>query len=121
MNDPFHLSIGVKSIKDSIQFFTEVLSGTITHEESSYVNLDLFGHQITLKSNKDIRADLPDFHFGFNMKLEKFNQIAEQISKYYDQYIYMKPKVVDAGTSMERKKMYLKCPTGYLVELKGYH
>jgi hypothetical protein len=32
----------------------------------------------------------------------------------------MAPKTVDAGTAMERRKMYVKCPTGYLFEIKGY-
>ena len=120
MNKPFHLSIGVKSIDDSIKFFTEVLNGKITHKEQAYVNLELFGHQITLKPNETISSDLPDFHFGFNMSLEEFDQISDKALSTSPEFIHMKPKVVDEGTPMERKKMYLKCPTGYLVELKGY-
>lgn len=29
-------------------------------------------------------------------------------------------EVWDAGTKLERKKMYLKDPSGYVIELKGY-
>jgi len=120
MSSPFHLSIGVKSINDSVTFFTEVLGGTVTHDEPAYVNLELFGHQITLKPNETISPNLPDFHFGFNMSLKEFDRIAETVTSQFADHVHMKPKVVDAGTAMERKKMYLKCPTGYLVELKGY-
>ncbi len=120
MNHPFHLSIGVRSIDDSVKFFTEVLSGKVTHQEPAYVNLELFGHQITLKPNEAISPDLPDFHFGFNMSLDTFNQISERVLSTAPEFVYMQPKIVDADTSMERKKMYLKCPTGYVIELKGY-
>jgi extradiol dioxygenase family protein len=120
MNTPFHLSIGVSSIGDSVNFFTEVLNGKVTHNEPAYVNLELFGHQITLKPNETISPDRPDFHFGFNMTLMEFDRTAETVTTKFAKFVHMKPKVVDSGTSMERKKMYLKSPTGYLVELKGY-
>lgn len=118
---PFHLSIGSKSIEDSVHFFTEVLPGLVAHrDESGYVNIELFGAQITLKSNPSISPNLPDFHFGFNVSLSEFNDLANKIADRYNSFISMEPKVVDGGTLMERKKMYLKSPTGYLVELKGY-
>jgi extradiol dioxygenase family protein len=121
MNKAFHLSIGVKSIENSVEFFEGLLGDTVTHRDvSGYVNLELFGSQITLKENKTINPELPDFHFGFNMNLDEFDQLANRVLKSGRVKIYMEPKVVDPGTHLERKKMYLKCPTGYLVELKGY-
>ncbi len=122
MNRPFHLSIGVKSIEDSINFFSELLGGKVMHRDASgYVNIELFGSQITLKDNPTINPNLPDFHFGFNMSLQEFDDLSMRImSKAADQ-VHMKPKIADGGTALERKKMYLKCPTGYLVELKGYN
>ena len=120
MDSPFHLSIGVRSLPESVTFFTEVLNGKVTHEDPTYVNLEVFGHQITLKPNAGIAPDLPDFHFGFNMQLVEFDRIADRVTRTFPRFVHVKPTVVDAGTRMERKKMYLICPTGYLVELKGY-
>ena len=120
MNKPFHLSIGVRSIAESVDFFSKVLNGKVTHQEPSYVNMELFGHQITLKPNESIDVNLPDFHFGFNMSLAEFDSISDKVLSTSSKFVHMEPRVVDAGTSMERKKMYLKSPTGYLVELKGY-
>ncbi|MCB0356819.1 MAG: hypothetical protein KDD40_07415 [Bdellovibrionales bacterium] len=54
------------------------------------------------------------------MSLKEFDDLSEKVMAKAPDRVYMKPKVVDGGTPMERKKMYLKCPTGYLVELKGY-
>jgi extradiol dioxygenase family protein len=117
----FHLSIGVESIEDSVAFFTQALRAQVIHRDpSGYVNIDLFGSQITLKNNPTIAPDLPDFHFGVNLSLQEFNELSAHVLKNYGQYVAMKPEIWEAGTPMERKKMYLKCPTGYTIELKGY-
>ena len=121
MNPEFHLSIGVRSVETSVDFFVGVMGGAVLHRDpSGYVNLDLYGSQITLKQNESVSPDLPDLHFGINLGLTEFDALAMKILESGYDHIVMKPKVVDAGTSMERKKMYLKCPTGYLIELKGY-
>jgi extradiol dioxygenase family protein len=117
----FHLSIGVRSIKESVSFFVNTLKATIIHKDpSGYVNIDLFGSQITLKENSTINPQLPDFHFGFNLNLKEFDELSEFILDKNPSAVVARPQVVDANTPLERKKMYLKCPTGYLVELKGY-
>jgi extradiol dioxygenase family protein len=121
MTPSFHLSIGVKSIEESVHFFTEILGAKVQHRDpSGYVNIDLLGNQITLKQNADIVPQLPDFHFGLNLSLDEFDNLSNDILKKGRQFISMAPEVWDAGTNLERKKMYLQCPTGYLVELKGY-
>ncbi len=113
----FHLSIGVKSI----DFYTRILNARVLHRDhSGYVNIDLFGSQITLKQNSNIDPVIPDFHFGVNLSLNAFNDISRSILEKGREFVSMMPEVWDAGTPLERKKMYLKCPTGYLVELKGY-
>lgn len=117
----FHLSIGVKSIEESINFFVGVLNGKILHRDpSGYVNVDVLSAQITLKENSNINPTLPDFHFGFNLPLNEFDELAQAIMKFNSAHVAVAPTIVDPNTPLERKKMYLKEPTGYLVELKGY-
>ena len=121
MTPSFHLSIGVKSIEESVDFFTKILKAKVLHRDASgYVNIDFFGSQITLKQNADIVPQLPDFHFGVSLSFDEFDSLTRDILKNGRQFISMEPEVWDSGTELERKKMYLKCPTGYLVELKGY-
>jgi extradiol dioxygenase family protein len=118
----FHLSIGVNSMEESVDFFVRVLKGKVTHRDpSGYVNVDLYGCELTLKPSHDIKPDLPEFHFGINLDATQFDALAASILESGYEQIVMRPKLVDAGTVIERKKMYLKCPTGYLVELKGYN
>lgn len=121
MRSEFHLSLGVKSLECSIDFFVTVMEAKVTHRDpSGYVNLDLFGNQITLKHNPAITINLPDFHFGINLDLPDFNRLANNILKTHQCYVTKAPEIWDENTPLEHKKMYLKCPTGYLIELKGY-
>ena len=121
MNPVFHLSIGVHSIGDSTKFFVDVLGGKILYKDpTGYVNLDVFGVQITLRESPGINPDSSELHFGFNLSHENFNRMAESIRKHHPSCVFAEPTLVDPNTPLERKKMVLKCPTGYLVELKGY-
>ncbi len=120
MEAAFHLSLGVNSIDEEVKFFTSVLGARVTHSEPKYTNLNVFGAQITLKNVSDIKADLPEFHFGFNLSLDQFSELASSLVKSNSMQLVTRPAVIDAGTLFERKKMYLKTPSGYLVELKGY-
>jgi extradiol dioxygenase family protein len=38
----------------------------------------------------------------------------------HSKWIHTPIHIVDKGTEMERQKMYLNCPSGYLIEIKGY-
>jgi extradiol dioxygenase family protein len=109
-------------VESSVDFFVGILRGKVLHRDpSGYVNIDFYGSQITLKPNKSIVPELPDLHFGVNLNLEEFDSLSKYILESGYDSIIMKPKIVDAETSMERKKMYLRCPTGYLIEIKGYN
>lgn len=117
----FHLSLAVKSMEESVDFFVNVLGSKVLHRDpSGYVNIDFFGNQISLKHEPEVVPNLPEFHFGVNLSLQEFDEVSKNILANHHQHVHRKPEVWDAGTAIERKKMYLKCPTGYLVELKGY-
>lgn len=118
--EQFHLSIGVRDPDESARFFEEILEATISHRDpSGYINILAFGHQITLQRCPDIAVTLPGLHFGFNLTPERFDAIAQKVMAVGRQHVTMPPKVVDAGTALERKKMYLASPSGYRIELKG--
>ena len=117
----FHLSIPVKSIEASVDFFVRVLGAQVSHRDpSGYVNLELFGTQLTLKENPAVVTGWPDFHFGVNLELSDFERIAAAAQAAAPGSVVSRPTVVDAGTPLERKKLYLRCPAGHLIELKGY-
>ena len=120
MEQPFHLSLGVKSLKEESDFFENVLGAKILNKDySKGVNIDAFGCQLYLEECENLKPDFPRFHFGFNFSMDDFDVIVQRMEK-HQEFVTMKPKVVDAGLSTERTKMYLKSPTGYMIEIKGY-
>ena len=117
MPPSFHLSLFVPDVARSTEFFTSLLGGTVTHRDASgYVNVDLFGTQVTLTPGG---AGGDGFHFGLNVDRAQFDAIAERVLAADLARVVAQPRVVDAGTALERVKMYVRCPAGYLFELKG--
>ena len=117
----FHLSIGVKSLKESAHFFEHVLGAKITYGDfTDFININLFGNQLSLNKNPNINPNLVDFHFGINLPLKEFQNLEQDISKHHSKWIHSPLTVVDEGTEMERQKIDLKCPSGYLIQIKGY-
>ncbi|HEX8172282.1 MAG TPA: VOC family protein [Thermoanaerobaculia bacterium] len=110
MQPSFHLSLPVPRIEESVDFFTSLLGATVTHRDARYVNLELCGVQLTLTI-----GDAPppsELHFGVNLPLADFDALAARLQ--------IEPLVVDAGTPLERRKLYVRCPAGYRIEVKGY-
>jgi extradiol dioxygenase family protein len=100
MKPSFHLSIGVRSIEESVDFFVRILRAKVQHRDpSGYVNIDLFGSQITLKQNAGTVPGLPHFHFGVNLGLDEFDELSRSILETGRQYVAMEPEIWDAGTS----------------------
>jgi extradiol dioxygenase family protein len=124
MNKTLHLSLGVKSLEESLTFYTQCLGATVAHRDiSGYVNLELWGCQLTLKENKtntNPGEQLPDFHFGFNLSLTEFESLTNLILLKHRERVVKEPAWVDQDSTLKRKKIYLKCPSGYLIELKAY-
>lgn len=111
----FHLSLPVPDVAQSVAFFT-LLGATVTHRDpSGYVNLDLAGVQLTLSIGPPVVSD--ELHFGLNVSRAELEGIAERLAA---SGIVSPLRVVDGGTPMERTKMYVRCPAGYRIELKGY-
>jgi extradiol dioxygenase family protein len=119
MTQGFHLSLPVHSVTESVKFFTHVLGASVRHVDASgYVNLDFFGTQITLAKGKPRNSD--DFHFGVNLGMHEYELLLGRIGEHAADALLMPEKTVDEGTPRERRKLYVRCPSGYLIEIKGY-
>ena len=117
---PFHLSLGVKSITESINFYTQILGCELTYESTEYCNLDFFGSQLTIKHIPNIKTKIPELHFGVNLPMEEFEAYCKRILATKFGGILTLPTTVEIDTNMERRKMYLQSPSGYIFEIKGY-
>lgn len=120
MKQPFHLSLPVSSLEECVAFYVNALRGEVTHRDpSGYVNIDVPGCRLTLHDVRDMQPPGDLLHFGINLDLAAFDALAERVRADVPSSIVKEPHVVDAGTPLERRKMYLRCPSGYLLEIKG--
>ena len=63
------------------------------------------------------RLDRSRPHFGVNLSLKEFHRLTSHILASGYKGVLGNPKVVDEGSPMERRKIYVKCPTGYIFEI----
>lgn len=120
MNMPFHLSLPVHSLEESVGFFERALEAVVSHRDASgYVNLDVPGCRLTLHENPGAVVDMPGLHFGINLGLDAFLVRAALLQSLLPHAIVAPVQVRDAGTPQERRKLLLRCPSGYLIEIKG--
>ena len=47
MNNTFHISLPCKNIEETIKYYTEELALTIGRKTSKWVDVNLFGNQVT--------------------------------------------------------------------------
>lgn len=93
----------------------------LTHRDpTGYANVDLQGTQITLTPAPGLVVDSSHIHFGLNLDLADFERMAAAILGSGYTGVVSRPRVVDEGTPRERRKMYVTCPSGWRIELKGY-
>lgn len=120
MKQPFHLSLPVRSLQDCVDFYVTALQGEVTRRDASgYVDVDVPGCRLTLHEVADMPSPDDRLHFGINLDLETFEAVAGRVLAEAEGSLVERPHTVDAGTPAERRKMFLRCPSGYLVEIKG--
>ncbi len=111
-----------KDLTETKHFYIDLLGAELTHENADHwINIEWFGHQLTFHEKPDMQTkEVNDFHWGFNLSLEEFNAVAEKIKSSPELSFVLEPSIKDAGTKLERMKMYFKDPNGHLIELKHF-
>ena len=118
---PFHLAMLARDLDETIAFYTQLGAKLTYKSDEKWINIEWFGHQLTFHEKPVMQAqDENNFHWGFKLSLEDFEKLADKIRKTPDLEFELEPTVKDAGTDIERIKMYLKDPSGHLIEVKHF-
>jgi uncharacterized protein len=118
----FHLSIPVAELDPAKRFYVEVLGARVGRENEKWLDILLWGHQITLQkapSEVNPQKDQNGRHFGVVLPWPEWEDEAKRLSAAGVQF-HGKPVVLKQGTDEEQAKMYLKDPSGNLIEIKAY-
>ena len=124
----FHVSLPCYSVTKTKNFYIDTIGAKIGRHSTQWVDIDLFGNQITFtksgefsfiyKSYKFEDTVLPSFHFGVILDEKTWDTVFKRLSEKSE-----KPTV--ATTFLKDKKgehtsFFIEDPNGYVVEFKRF-
>lgn len=128
MKNPFHISLPCRSVKQTKEFYNEVIGATLGRSNDNWVDVNLYGHQLTFTmagkfnfSNPNYVFEgkiLPSFHFGIIMDAETWEKVYARLSS-------LDLEVVTEATFLRNKKgehrsFFIKDPNEYMLEFKSF-
>lgn len=128
MGANFHLALPCKDLAETKDFYQNVIQARIGRETENWVDIDLFGNQLTFTvagnfnfDYKNYRLDdyvLPSFHFGIIVSVDAWGEL-------YSRLFQMDLEVTTEATFMQDKigehlSFFIQDPNGYMLEFKSF-
>ena len=128
MKNPFHLAIPVNDLVKATEFYENILGCQRGRESDSWIDFDLFGHQLVCHLVEETNRanfnpvdgdEVPVPHFGVILSFNQFDDLAWQL-KNKNQTFIIEPKIRFADQPGEQRTMFLKDPSGNALEFKAF-
>ncbi len=129
MSTNFHLAFPVKDIEKTKKFYVDVLGCKITKATDHWLNLNFFGHQLSIHHHPHMKPDqktivveekeVPLNHFGLILKKDEWETLAEKLEKAGVDFI-ISPRLKHKKQLCEQAIMFLKDPSGNGIEFKCF-
>ena len=130
---PFHLAIQVRDIDEARQFYTQVLGCGEGRSADSWIDLNLFGHQLVCHLNPAIGPQgkvpshsnavdghgVPVPHFGMVLEMAQWQTMAERLRQKHIEFI-IEPYIRFKGEPGEQATLFFLDPSGNAIELKAF-
>ena len=133
MAETFHLAIPVEDLDKTIEFYCNVLGCKKGNSENnppfSWCDIDFWGNELTLHSsisefrvNERHLVDKEDVsipHFGVHLDAEEFQSLKGKLVQDWKNVEFVnKPYVRFKGDELEQETMFIKDPSGNIMEFK---
>ena len=128
MTNPFHLAIPVTDLVKAADFYQNILGCQRGRESESWIDFNLFGHQLVChyvktpheeNSNPVDGDEVPVPHFGVVLNFIQFDALLKQFRDKNQSFV-IEPKIRFAGQPGEQRTMFLKDPSGNALEFKAF-
>ena len=130
MAKTFHLAIPVEDLDKAIEFYCNVLGCKRGNSEdkppNSWCDIDFWGNELTLHASSctqnsethgvDMGMVLVP-HFGVHLDAEEFKSLKEKIIQENVEFVN-EPYIRFEGDVLEQETMFIKDPSGNILELK---
>jgi uncharacterized protein len=125
----FHLAFGVDDLTAAREFYGGVLGCTEGRSSDTWIDFDLFGHQIVAHldpghrpppaSNPVDGHDVPVPHFGVLLDPTDWHLLAERLRAAHVRFV-IEPHTRFAGEPGEQSTMFVLDPAGNALEFKSF-
>ena len=128
MENSFHISLPCRHVEATRRFYTEIVGGSQGRKAENWVDINLFGHQLTfIKSVKYKfkysnysfgKTVLPSFHFGVILSNDLWTNLYERMQK--EDFLFIDEAIFLANKKGEHSSFFLQDPNGYIIEFKCF-
>ncbi len=118
----FHLSIPVADLQLAKNFYVGVLDAVVGRENPDWLDILLWGHQITLQLRPAEVLPLKQQgkrHFGVVLPWDEWECEAGRVRSTGATFLG-EPKTLYGGTAEEQAKFHLADPSHNIIEVKAY-
>lgn len=125
---PFHLSLPCTSISKTINFYVDVIGAGLGRNTTRWVDIDMFGNQITFTRSGDFKFDfksykfedtvLPSFHYGVIVDQQLWDQLYVKLQA--SEYSLTTKSTFLQGKTGQHTSFFVKDPNGHTVEFKCF-
>lgn len=130
MPSPFHLAFPIHDLDETRSFYRDVLGCRIGRSSETWVDFDLFGHQLSahLRPGGAVNdaagqvdgKSVPIPHFGVVLSMEDWRALAGRLQKTDGIDWILEPQVRFAGEPGEQATLFIRDPSGNALEFKGF-
>ncbi len=127
---PFHLAFPVRDLEETRAFYRDVLGCTIGRSSDSWVDFDLFGHQMSAHLRPaatppaaDGKVDgmaVPIPHFGAVLLMDEWRRLADRLEAHRHVDWIERPMIRFEGQPGEQATLFIRDPSGNALEFKGF-
>ncbi len=126
---PFHLAFPVDNLDKTREFYTAILGCKEGRSSDSWIDFDLYGHQVvahlvdelkTVQTNQVDGDNVPVSHFGVILEMNDWNELAKRLTESEIKFI-IEPHIRFKGESGEQGTMFFLDPCGNALEFKSFN
>jgi len=126
---PFHIAFSVDNLIAAEQFYAHTLGCSIGRSTKSWIDFNLFGHQIVAHLSPDevksaIKSEVdgkmvPVSHFGVILEWSQWHDFANQLQKEMIEFL-IEPYIRFKGEPGEQATMFFLDPSNNALEFKSF-
>ena len=125
----FHLAFPVRDLAEARQFYGELLECPEGRSSDTWVDFDLFGHQIVAHLELTVEAPthtnpvdgeaVPARHFGALLSIDAWDTLVQRLSDEGQSFL-IEPQIRFEGLPGEQRTFFVTDPSGNALEFKAF-